>query len=625
MNPPNDTAVQEEQTAPGEGERPAAAGGENPLLDDVNPAQPALGQEVQPADYDSGGQVQADEEQRVEQTAVNAVTQALSEKIETLNRAMDAIGAKLEAFTSAMHAAGGQSGGPAPSPAPNLGTGSQTDGSGPAAAPALPPQPGPGAPTAQPTGLGALDTAVQSVPPAIQPVIQPEVQQAPPDMAAAQVPAGQAVPPSPVAAAAPVEAEKLPARPDIADDLRILYSAVLQNNVEQVLFKGTSHSTAVVALQTLLNELGYGNELNWDKYGADGQYGAGTIHALKAFAGTTGMPSDGETLSKELAQAMIGLFDDNWSKEAPVLDTGPAGGELAIREVTEKGKPRVIVSLGKIERKFVKFKKGIYTFGNQKVIDVINANKSSLMEAGLTGSAMNVMVAVSENEGNLDAINTWDNSFMTFGMFQWTIGARKDPGELPALIKKIKAADPNVFQKYYGRHGLDMVNTGAVSGFFTLNGKKIADPADKELLRTYEWAFYFWLSGQDPLVQRVEIQHSLSRINTFYRANGYKVNGHYIADLVTSEYGVGLLLDNHVNRPGYIKPCLAAAMENTGLSDPAAWGTSEEMRLIDAYLKIRETYGRSPMTHANKRAAVTRKYLDKGVISTERRSFQYGA
>jgi hypothetical protein len=194
---------------------------------------------------------------------------------------------------------------------------------------------------------------------------------------------------------------------------------------------------------------------------------------------------------------------------------------------------------------------------------------------------------------------------------------------LPALLQKIKDADQTVFEKYFGRHALDVTETGDITGFFTLDGQKLAALSQKERLRTNEWAYYFWLAGQDPLVQSIEIQHALSRINSFYRAAGYRVKGHFIADLITSEYGLGLLLDNHVNRPGYIKPCLEKAMEQTGLKSPQNWGTAAERRLVKAYLKIRETHGRSPMTHAARRAAVTKRYLDNGIISDERGSFQF--
>ena len=126
-------------------------------------------------------------------------------------------------------------------------------------------------------------------------------------------------------------------------------------------------------------------------------------------------------------------------------------------------------------------------------------------------------------------------------------------------------------------------------------------------------------------MQTIEIRHALSRINTFYRSNSYRVRGNFIADLITSEYGVGLLLDNHVNRPGYVKPCLDKALAQTGLANPQNWDTADERKLIGAYLAIREKHGRYPMTDAAKRAAVTRRYLDDGIISDERGSFQYNS
>ncbi|HED37737.1 MAG TPA: peptidoglycan-binding protein [Ignavibacteria bacterium] len=419
-------------------------------------------------------------------------------------------------------------------------------------------------------------------------------------------------------------AKKLLSRYEILDDLQHLYNAVKGNKIEKLLYRNSPHSVGVSALQSLLNELGFGKELKWEKYGADGVYGNGTTKAVKALAKKEGIPGDGRKINKTLAERIINklevFYGKDWAKDSSPNEINLG---LSIRQSVENGRTRIYVSDGTLEGRFTSFKKGVYTFGGQKVTKFINANKSSLESIGLTNSAMNVMIAVSENEGNLDAVNTWDNSFMTFGMFQWTAGAGKDKGELPALLKKIKTANIDLFFEHYGQYGLDLINTNNVSGNFTLNGKKLSTPEDKEILRSYEWVFYFWKSGRDTLIKSIQIQHALSRLNRFYRTDKVKVNGHFISDLVTSEYGVGLLLDNHVNRPAYVKPCIEQAMNQTNLTSPQNWGTAEEQKLINAYLKIRETYGRYPMTDANKRAAVTKKYLDKGIISDKRGSFKY--
>ena len=103
----------------------------------------------------------------------------------------------------------------------------------------------------------------------------------------------------------PAIAKRLIARYDILDDLRHLQNAVAENKVERFYYRGSPHSTAVVVLQTLLNELGFSEQLNWVKYGADGKYGGGTTRALKAFARQEAIPNNGRTLTLDLAQRII--------------------------------------------------------------------------------------------------------------------------------------------------------------------------------------------------------------------------------------------------------------------------------------------------------------------------------
>jgi peptidoglycan hydrolase-like protein with peptidoglycan-binding domain len=422
-------------------------------------------------------------------------------------------------------------------------------------------------------------------------------------------------------------AKAILARYDILDDLRYLHNLVERGKVSKRIYYGSLDRVGVTSLQTLLYELGFGTELNWEKYGADGQYGKGTAKALTAFAKKEGLVADGNRLDRNMANCMLQKFTDflgdDWTiKSVPASEPATITGNLALREVMEKNRPRLYISDGTVEGRFTRFKKGVYLYGKQRPLEFIKNNKSTLTELGLTDSAINVMVAVSENEGNLDAVNTWDNSFMTFGMFQWTLGAGGNKGELPALLKKIKALNPSVFEQYYGQFGLDVTETNDRYGYFLLNGKKIANNSSKETLRSNQWAFNFWKSGLDPLVQSVQIQHASSRLKTFYRSKQYKIDSYFIADLITSEYGMGLVLDNHVNRPGYVAPCLKAAMDQAHLSNPAEWSTREELLLIDTYLKVRNSYGKYPMTDAAKRAAVTKKYLKNGIISAERGSFQ---
>ena len=425
------------------------------------------------------------------------------------------------------------------------------------------------------------------------------------------------------------------ARYDALEELKQVADDVAKGNVERHYRSGGGDRVRIASLQTLLNDLGYGAELNWARWGADGGYGRASRKAVAAFAAKEGLPGDGSVLTQAMGQRLVAklgpCYGDNWHDLGHA--SAPAPGSLSVRSVLGRNNKQFLeVSDGFRRKRFQQFRKGLFTMGSQKPLAFVQSHGAELRALGVTQSEINVMIAVAENEGNLDAINTWDNAFLSFGMFQWTGGTDSSRGELPALLARIQAEDRDLFDKYCGQHGLDVADirpsdwrtspTGPVTGRFDLRGQMIKTPAQKAQLRQAPWAFYFWRAGQDPEVQAMEIKHALGRLAQFYDTDGYTAGGHRISELVTSEYGVGLLLDNHVNRPAYVRQCLDKALQQTGLGDPSGWGTAEERKLIDAYLRIRVTHGASPMTDAEKRARVTKKYLDRGVISDHRGSYQ---
>jgi len=446
-----------------------------------------------------------------------------------------------------------------------------------------------------------------------------------------------------------------------------------QMNISQVLKRGSAHQDHVKALQTTLFELGFGKELKWDQYGADGQFGESTAAAIKAFAARNKLASDGESVSHELYSALVekleiarslralrqlitdeqpgsSLLANPATKPAIVglqkilqrLDPGLLGtidaeGDITadvVKRLTDRFSPFLGQDWAQPKSNsartsvFKKFKKGVFAVGVHSPAAFIEKNPDKLRSLGLTDSLMRVIAAVSRNEGNLEAINTWDNAFLTFGMFQWTIGQGKEKGELPALIQKVKNADSAVFEKYYGVYGLDVSathTTDKIYGYFTLNGLLVDHPDMKELLRKTEWAERFWESGKDPGVQAVQVEHAAARLWTFYFKPGKAANLHSFSDLITSELGVALILDNHVNRPGYVRDCIDRAMVQTGLTDPLHWKTEDEQKLLAAYLDIRKNHGKYPMTDAAHRGERMLELEKSGKLSPERGSFIYDA
>ncbi len=273
--------------------------------------------------------------------------------------------------------------------------------------------------------------------------------------------------------------------------------------------------------------------------------------------------------------------------------------------------------VGKLHRK------GLYRVGLAEPETFIANHREKLWEVNLSDSEVNVILATSENEGNLDAVNTWDNQFISFGMFQWTAGGPGKPGELPALLQVIKDRYPDDFQHYWAQFGLDVAEAGAKTGWFSYRGKRLVSAADKYMLREHIWAYRFAQAGADIEIQAIQILHAVNRINQFYFAKSSQLDGLALADLITSEFGVALLLDNHVNRPGYVRRCVAEALDRSGLTaaELARGGDEEEQLVIRNYLDVRETYGKWPMTDARQRANVTRAYVVDGIISPNRGSF----
>lgn len=102
------------------------------------------------------------------------------------------------------------------------------------------------------------------------------------------------------------------------------------------------------------------------------------------------------------------------------------------------------VSFGKV--------KGLQNFGVTTVDQFVQDNADAF--ADLRGSLLRVVQAVSVNEGKLQALNTWDSAYISYGVFQWTAGAGNEAGELAGLLDRLRSESPDLFQKYFGAYGL---------------------------------------------------------------------------------------------------------------------------------------------------------------------------
>jgi hypothetical protein len=163
---------------------------------------------------------------------------------------------------------------------------------------------------------------------------------------------------------------------------------------------------------------------------------------------------------------------------------------------------------------------GLVNYGATTIDEFVKKNPGEF--AGVPRSLLHVMQAVSVNEGKLEAINTWDNSFLSFGVYQWTAGAGSDVGELAGFLDRLKGASPALFQKYFGKYGLCVEMKPPIEGrprkgYLVLNNQRLDTSDKKEVLRKPLWAYRFWRAAHDSGVRRVQVMLAMERVALFYR------------------------------------------------------------------------------------------------------------
>jgi hypothetical protein len=337
------------------------------------------------------------------------------------------------------------------------------------------------------------------------------------------------------------------------------------------------------------------------------------------------------SLNKGVVVELLQPEGDWWKIRANGRTGFVAARYVTLIPETEVVKPKSIAVrgsdvIGPDGRVFAKtYRKGVYNVGRVSIHNYVTTHTDRFTH--LSDSLLRVMQAVSANEGKLEAINTWDNAFLTFGCFQWTAGTGDSAGELPALLHRLKREKPTAFDKYFKDAALDVAEISSSTsdvarGRFSLKGRILRTASDKEVLREHIWAYRFWCAGEDADVREVQIHHAMDRLNTFYRHPGKHILGRPVADYITSQYGVALLLDQHVNRPGHVPKTLEQAISRFyrqgGSKTPENWTIADELRVLDIYLELRHA---TSMTDSRQRAQRTLDAVRQGLASDQRGSF----
>jgi peptidoglycan hydrolase-like protein with peptidoglycan-binding domain len=110
-------------------------------------------------------------------------------------------------------------------------------------------------------------------------------------------------------------AETLIKRLESLDELQFFQELINNKKIKNTFYKNSPVKEAIQALQFLLNELGFGVELKWEKYKNDGDYGNCTANAISAFAKSEGIKSSGEKLTNQLAKQIVKKLSSFYGKD----------------------------------------------------------------------------------------------------------------------------------------------------------------------------------------------------------------------------------------------------------------------------------------------------------------------
>ena len=202
-----------------------------------------------------------------------------------------------------------------------------------------------------------------------------------------------------------------------------------------------------------------------------------------------------------------------------------------------------------------------------------------------------VWTGITDNEGNMQALNQWDNAFLSVGPFQQTAGVTRIKvgtmthwldvrGELQGAIDSIGRSAPELIQKYFGKHGLAAVDVklefGVPKGRFFLRGRPFV-LGDKEEFRRFAWAYRFYMALKDVDFCREFLRQGfprLARVMSLTRQISWnfqppkptgappaapapplvlKTASFSVGTTFGSDLALALILDAHINLPACVE------------------------------------------------------------------------
>jgi hypothetical protein len=257
---------------------------------------------------------------------------------------------------------------------------------------------------------------------------------------------------------------------------------------------------------------------------------------------------------------------------------------------------------------------------------------ADLIAAGdCTSSIRLAIAAVSDNEGDFGAVQSYDSQVISVGIMQKTVDPQGG-GELPNQVIAFQAAVPAKYQallvdkgwsltQLYGKPTLAFRPAGAAP---PLTGDDLIHfIRNKTRPQDYTAALEPWhLAGRDSDWRKRQVLDFVARCRSALAKHPNGV-ARPVSDFLTSERASALVVDQDVNRPGYVAADLGVSIAaffaaNPGVThDPSPW-TDVQRRTYEPAI-LEEYHKRRRMNANDKRwaAIVNNPHLSADVRSMQ--------
>jgi hypothetical protein len=219
---------------------------------------------------------------------------------------------------------------------------------------------------------------------------------------------------------------------------------------------------------------------------------------------------------------------------------------------------------------------------------------------GISASIVEILQIATEPEGDIEANNTYDDSFMSIGPGQWTLGTGAGRGELPGLLEVFESLSPTGYRELISDLDINYTNTitqNLIQKKFltvdgtTLNTAALKDQHIRENLRNINVIHH---ATDDPRFRLSMVYFLIARVrNIFALVRSQHTGYSTVPDGYKSLRMLGYLLSFHIFRPAWIEATIGHQPGNV----------QDDDGVTEFHARLRQINSLSPYTTAPLNAA----------------------